>query len=364
MNLSQTVCCESIYASGGINKTPGSENSVNQSSETASASRRPSFSTPTHTPTCPRSSAPQSDKETCKPSDVPPTPSRENEVTVPEADIPVTESTPNMLADVKGEEASVLPSDDDLNPRLAITECSPTPKIKSLLPAGDSSHVTERSCSPTADKLSGHDVLEDERVPSLSKEHKPVHEESLSEVIGEEEKEAEESYEIDRPEWDLKGPLSEPSEDELINVNAAMDGECDLMLLTAEPTIVEDDPEEPEDDKPAGIVVGPAGLGGSDTFVGDSPLVKSSEASLPVWTRSEATNSSGPTLHEDQESLTWQPVRTDDDLLTEARFRTTSEGDKPLDPSKQVEGESRVLSLAFAPLICRNFADANLFHCV
>ena len=359
MNLSQTVCRESIYASGGINKAPGSENSVNQSSETASASRKPSFSTPT--PTCPRSSAPQSDKETCKLPDVPPTPPPENEVAVPEADIPVAESTPNMLADVKGEEASVLPSDDDLNPRLAITECSPTPKVKSLLPAEDSSHVTERSCSPTADKPSGHDVLKDERVPSLSKE---LHEESLSEVGGGEEKEVEENYEIDRPEGDLKGPLSEPSEDELISVNAAMDGEGDLTLLTAEPTIVEDNPEEPEEDKPAGIVVGPAGLSGSDTLVGDSPLVKPSEASLPVWTWSEATNSSGPTLHEDRESVTWQPVRTDDDPLTEATFGTTSEGDKPLDPSKQVECESRVLSPAFAPLICQNFADGNLFRCV
>ena len=134
------VCCEYIYASRVINKTLGSENSVNKPNETALAFRKPSFSMPTPTPmpTAPRSSTPpQSEKEMSKLSDVPPAPLREGEVAVPEADIPVTESTSDMLADVKGGEPSALPSDDDLTPLLAITERSPTPEDKSPLPVED-----------------------------------------------------------------------------------------------------------------------------------------------------------------------------------------------------------------------------------
>ena len=138
-NLSEMVCCEYIYTSRVINKTPGSENSVSEPNESALASRKLSFSMPTPTPTTPRSSAPpQSEKEMSKLSDTPPAPLREGEIAVPEADVPVTESTPDMLADVKGEEASTLPSDDDLTPLLAIMERSPTvPEDKSPLPAED-----------------------------------------------------------------------------------------------------------------------------------------------------------------------------------------------------------------------------------
>ena len=248
---------------------------------TVSTSHKPPTSMPV--PSAPRRAAPpRRKKETPKPSDEPPT---EEEAVVPEAQIPLPESTSNLLADVEGEKTDV-PSDVDLKP-IPTTELA---KEGSPEPAEDPTLVTERSTSPTLVKPGDHDdVPEDTRAPSPPEEDPPVtlSEEKVAEIVEEGQKEIEVRSGIDQPEQDLEEPPAEMSKDEEpANLGRPADGGSEHEVLTAEPDVTEDKPEEqPEEEedeatKRARIAARLAKSGGFNPFAGGPPARKPSSGSV------------------------------------------------------------------------------------
>ena len=328
-----------------------SKDSADQPSEAVSNANKPPSSMPI--PAVPRRAAPpRRKKETPKPSDEPPAPSHE-ETAVPEAKIPLPDSTPNLLANVEGEKTEVLP-DVDSKPVHA-TEPSPPPvKDESPELAKDSGLVTERSTSPTLVRSGDHDdIPEDARAPSTEdKPVPPMSEEKLAEVVEEGKKEIEERSGIDQPEQDLKEPLDQASNEEESTkpLGTALEGE-ESKVLAAEPDVedVEDKPEEPleeagEDEaaRRTRITARLAQSGGFNPFAGGPPVRKPSESSLPGRRTSvESSGSLKPTLHEEQEPLAQPPTRDIDSLEDETGLLSTEteEGDKPFDTLKQDEGD-------------------------
>ena len=310
-------------------------------------------------PAAPRRAAPpRRKKETPKPSEEPPAPPREEETAVPEAKIPLPDSTPNLLADAEGEKTEA-PPDADSKPAHT-TEPSPPPvKDESPEPAaGESGLVTERSTSPTLVRSGDHeDVPEEARAPSPLKEEHPVSlsEEEPAEVVDEGKKEIEELSGIDQPEQDLKEPLKrlsshgEPAEP----LETMVKEEEEPEVLTAEPDVKEgaedkpeEQPEEEEEDeatRKARITDRLAKSGGFNPFAGGPPVRKPSASSIPERRTSvETPGSLNPTLHEEQD-LPAQPLarRDAESLDDEATLPATETGeDKPFDTLKQNEGDS------------------------
>jgi len=307
-------------------------------------------------PAAPRRAAPpRRKKDTPKPSEEPPAPPQEEEETaVPEAKIPLPESTSNLLADVEREKTEALP--DIESKSVSTMEPSPPPvKDESPDSAKDSGLVTERSTSPT---LPGdHDeVPEEARIAAPQVEGQPVpplSEEELVEVVEEGKKEIEERSGIDQPEQGLEEPLNEVSSDEETTepFGTAVEKEHP-KALAAEPDIKEDAEselgEQPEEEEEAArrarISTRLAKSGGFNPFAGGPPVRKPSESSLPERRTSlESPGPFKPTLHEEQE-LPAQPLarRDADSLNDEASVLTTEtkEEDKPFDTLKSVEGDS------------------------
>jgi len=308
-------------------------------------------------PAAPRRAAPpRRRKDTPKSSEEPPAPPQEEETVVPEAKIPLPESTSNLLADVGGEKTEALP-DVDSGPVLT-TEPSPPVKDESPESVKDSGLVTERSTSPMLVKPGDHDdVPEDARVPAPLVEEQPVpplSEEKLAEVVEEGKKEIEERSGIDQPEQGLEEPLNDVSGDEETTGPSGTVVEKEHpKALTAEPDIKEDaegelgeQPEEEEEEaaRRARISARLVKSGGFNPFAGGPPVRKPSESSLPERRTSlESPGPFKPTLHEEQ-GLPVQPLarRDADSLDDEAGLLTTEtkEEDKPFDTLKSVEGDS------------------------
>jgi len=309
-------------------------------------------------PAAPRRAAPpRRKKDAPKPSEEPPAPPQEAETVVPEAKIPLPESTSNLLADVEGEKTEA-PPDIESKP-VPTTELSPPPvKDESPESAKDSGLVTERSTSPTLVKPGDHDdVPEDARVPAPLVEDQPVpplSEEKLAEVAEEGKKEIEERSGIDQPEQGLEEPLNEVSGDEEATEQFGTVVEKEHpKAFTAEPDIKEDaggglgeQPEEEEDEaaRRARISARLAKSGSFNPFAGGPPARKPSGSSLPERRTSlESPGPFKPTLHEEQELPTQPLARRDADSLgDEAGLLTTEtkEEDKPFDILKSVEGDS------------------------
>lgn len=307
-------------------------------------------------PAAPRRAAPpRRKKDIAKSSEEPPAPSREEEIDVPEAKIPLPESTSNLLADVEGEKIEVL-SDIDLKPA-PTTEPSPSVKDESPEPAKNSSLVTERSTSPTLIRAGDHDEIpEGARVPAPPVEDQPIFPlfgGKLVEVVEEGKKEIEERSGVDQPEQGLEEPLNEASNDEetIESFDIAVERQHS-KALAVEPDIKEDaegelgeQPEEEEDEtaKRARITARLAGSGGFNPFAGGPPVRKSSESSLPERrTSRESPGSFKPTLYEEQE-FPAQPLarRGVDSLNDESGLLTTeTEEYRPFDTLKLAEGDS------------------------
>jgi len=308
-------------------------------------------------PAVPRRVAPpRRKKDTAKSSDEPPAPSREEETDVPEAKIPLPESTSNLLADAEGEKIEVL-SDIDLKP-VPTTKPSPPVKDESPEPVKNPSLVTERSASPTLTKAGDFDEIPGgAHVPAPPVEVQPnfpLFGGKLAEVAEEGRKEIEERSGVDQPEQGLEEPLNEVSNDEetIESFGIAVERQHP-KALTAEPDIKEDaegefgeQPEEEEDQtaKRARIAARLAGSGGFNPFAGGPPVRKSSESSLPERrTSRESPGSFKPTLYEEQE-FPAQPLARRDvgSLNDEAGLLTTEtkEEYRPFDTLKLAEGDS------------------------
>ena len=346
--LTQKVPDRLIHPPSVFNKALGSEHSADK----PVTSHKPPTSMPV--PAAPRRAAPpRRKKETPKSSDELPAPSQE-ETVVPEANVPLPESTSNLLADVEGEKIEV-PLDVD-SEQVPTTEPSLLIKDETLELAKDSGLVTERSTSPTLVKPGDHDdVPEDARAPSVPKEDQPVPslpEEKLTELVEEGQKEIEERSGIDQPEQDLEEPLTEVSkEEEPTRPDTPVDKEDEVEVLTAEPDVAEDKPEEqPEDEEEdeairrARITARLAKSGGFNPFAGGPPVRKPSESSLPERRTSVETPAPfKPTLHEEQEPPA-QPLASSDvdspDDKTGFPAAESNEEDKLFDTLKRVEGDS------------------------
>jgi hypothetical protein len=259
---------------------------------------------------------------------------------MPEAKIPLPESTSNLLADLEAVKPEV-PSDVELKP-ISIAEPSPSPvKDESPDPAKDSGLVTERSTSPRPVELDDRDdipegaPMEDQQLPSSSEEK-----------LAEERKEIEERSGIDQPEQGLEKPFDGVSNDE----EPTMEKEEEAPEALTVGLDVEEDVEgkpkeqsEEEDDETARrarIAARLAKSGGFNPFAGGAPARKSSESSLPERRASvESSTPLKPTLDEEQEL---QPLarRDADSLGDEAGLLTTEIQDKPFDILKQTEGDS------------------------
>lgn len=310
-------------------------------------------------PAAPRRAVPPRRKrETPKPSDEPPASSQEGQTAVPEAKIPLPDSTPNLLADVEGEKTE-LPPDVDSKPAL-VTESSPPPvEEESSEQAQDSGLVTERSTSPILVRPGDHtDVPEDARAPSPVEEDQPaspLSEERLAEVVEEGKKEIEELSGIVQSEQDLKEPPRRASGDEgpAKPLEEESETEQEPGVLTAEPDVKEgaedqhgEQSEEEGEDQAvvrARIAEGLAKSGGFNPFAGGPPMRKPSESSLPERRTSvELPGALNPTLHEEQE-LPAQPLarRDTSSLEDEGGFPTTEtkDEDEPFDALKQAEGD-------------------------
>jgi len=325
----------------------GSEGLVDKSV----TSQKPPTSMPV--PAAPRRVAPpRRKKETPKVSDELPAPSQEGE-NVPEAKIPLPESTSNLLADAEGEKIEGLL---DVKPEPVSTAESSLP-IKGESPelAKDSSLVTERSTSPTLVKPGDHDdVPEDARAPSTPKEDQPaplLSEDQLGELVEEGQKEIEERSGVDQPEQDLEEPLAEISKDEEpAGFNTTADREDEAEVLPAEPGVTEDKPEEqPEGEEDevtrrARIAVRLANSGGFNPFAGGPSVRKPSESSIPERRTSvETPGQFKPTLHEEHEPPVQPLARRDADSLDDTTGSPTTEAkeeDKLFDTLKRAEGDS------------------------
>ena len=337
-----------------INEALGFKDSVDKPSEPASTSSKPPTSMPV--PTGPRRAAPpRRRKDTPKSSEEPPPPPQEEETVVPEAKIPLPESTSNLLADVEGEKTEGFP-DADSKPVLTAEPSPPLAKDESTESVKDSGLVTEKSTSPMLVKPGDHDdIPEDARVPAPPAEDQPVpplSEEKLAEVVEEGKKEIEERSGIDQPEQGLEEPLNEVSDDETTEPSGTVVGKEHPKALAAEPDIKEDAEgelgEQPEEEdeatRRARISARLVKSGGFNPFAGGPPVRKPSESSLPERRTSlESPGPFKPTLHEEQE-LPAQPLarRDADSLGDEAGLLTTvtKEEDKPFDTLKSVEGDS------------------------
>lgn len=316
-----------------------------------STTHKPPTSMPV--PSAPRRAAPpRRKKEPSKSSDEPPA---VGEVVIPGSEIPLPESTSNLLADAEGEKIGE-PSDADMKP-VPTTEFSPLAKDKSPEPTDGPSLVTERSTSPTLVRPGDHeDVPEDARAPSPP-ENQPVTslpEGKPVEIVEEGQKEIEERSGIDQPEQELEEPLAEVSKDEeFTKLGRAVDGEGEHKALTAEPDLTEDmseeqleedEDEEDEATRRSRIAARLAKSGGFNPFASDPPVRKPSAGSpLEDRTGFETPEPSKPAMHEEQE-LPAQPVAGGDiDPLhdeigspeTEAR-----EEEEPFDALKRIEGDS------------------------
>ncbi|KAF9783162.1 hypothetical protein BJ322DRAFT_139251 [Thelephora terrestris] len=301
-------------------------------------------------PAAPRRVAPpRRKKETPKVSDELPAPSQEGE-NVPEAKIPLPESTSNLLADAEGEK---IEGPLNVKPEPVSTAESSLP-IKGDSPelAKDSSLVTERSTSPTLVKPGDHDdVPEDARAPSTPKEDQPaplLSEDQLAELVEEGQKEIEERSGVDQPEQDLEEPLAEISKDEEpAGPDTTADREDEAEVLPAEPGVTEDkleeQPEGEEDEvtRRARIAVRLANSGGFNPFAGGPPVRKPSESSIPERRTSvETPGQFKPTLHEEQEPPVRPLARRDADSLDDTTGSPTTEAkeeDKLFDTLKRVE---------------------------
>ena len=307
-------------------------------------------------PAVPRRAAPpRRKKETPKSSEEPPAPSQEEEAAVSAANIPLPESTSNLLADAEAEKPEA-PSDVELKSVSTVEPPISPAKDESPEPVTDLGLVTERSTSPRPVEPGDRDDIpedapvsarmEGQQLPSLS-------EENLAEVV--EEKEIEGHSGIDQPEQDLEKPFDEVSNDEEPTkpLGAAMGGEEeDPGVLTAEPDVKGDaedkpkgQPDEDEDEaaRRARIAARLSKSGGFNPFAGGAPVRKPSESSLPERRTSvESPAPFKPTLHEEQE-LPAQPLaRRDANSLGDETgpLTTETQEDKPFDILKQTEGDS------------------------
>jgi hypothetical protein len=305
-------------------------------------------------PAAPRRAAPpRRKKETPKPSDEPPAPSQEEETAVPEAKVPLPDSTPNLLADAENGKTDVAP-DIDSKPAHS-TEHSP-PAVDNEPPelVKDSGLVTERSTSPALVRSGDHDdVPEDARAPPPKEDQfiPPLPEETVAAVVEEGNKEIEERSGLDQPEEDRKEPLRQVSSDEepTKSLEATAEDEAEPDVLTAEPNVEdtedkpEEQPEEEEATKRARITARLAKSGGFNPFGGGPPVRKASESSLPERRTSvESPSPFKPISHEERQMPTQPPARRDtESLKDEADLPTTEtkEEVKDLDALKQAEGD-------------------------
>ena len=343
---------EFINAFSIINEVLRSEDYVDKPSEAGPASNKPPTSMPV--PAVPRRAAPpRRKKETPKPSDEAVAPPQEEETVVPEAKIPLPESTSNLVADAGGDNTEV-PSDVGSKPA-PTTGPSPLPvKDESPEPAQVSSLVTERSTSPRPvrpDDYDHDDIPEDAPAPAPPKEGQAIPSlsgERLAEVVEEGKKEVEERSGIDQPEQDLEKSFNEISNDDepTKSIGMAVEKVEAPNVPVAEPDVKEDTEDELEERseedegeaaRRARISARLAKSGGFNPFAGGPPVRKPSESSLPERRTSvESPGSFKPTLHEEQE-LSVQPLarREADSVNDEA-----AEEDEPFDILKPAEGDS------------------------
>lgn len=348
MRLNEKVYRRLTHSSSEFNETLGSEDSVDRPTGTVPTPHKPPTSMPI--PAAPRRAAPpRRKKEPPKTSDELSAPSQEEEAAVPEAKIPLPESTPN-LADAEGEKTEVQ-TDVDSKQTLT-TEPSPPTNDESPEVPEDSGLIIERTTSPTLVKSGDHDVPEDAHLPSSSEEDQPVppSQGDILDLVEEGQKEIEERSGIDQPEQDLEEPLAEAPEDEgTTKHDAVTEGEDEPNVLTTEPGVAEDQPEEQLEEEEgeaarrARIADRLAKSGGFNPFAGGPPVRKPSGGSLPERRTSFETPAPFTrTLHEEQEPPAQSSARRDiDSLDDETGFPATEpeEEGKPYDTLKRVEGD-------------------------
>lgn len=304
-------------------------------------------------PAAPRRTAPpRRKKETPKPSDEPPAPSQEEETAVPEAKVPLPDSTPNLLADAEKEKTEVAP-DTDSKPAHSTEHSPPSVEDESPELVKDSGLVTERSTSPVLVRPGDRDdVPEDARAPPPKEDQSTpsLPEETVATVVEEGNKEIEERSGIDQPEGDLEEPLKQVSSDEgsTKSLEATAEDEGEPDVLTAEPNVEdtedkpEEQPEEEEATKRARITARLAKSGGFNPFGGGPPVRKASESSLPERRTSvESPSPFKPISHEERDMPTQPPARRDTESLKDEADLPTTETEEVKDfyALKQAEGD-------------------------
>ena len=295
-------------------------------------------------PSAPRRAAPpRRKKETPKPSEEP---STEEAPIVSEAQVPLPESTSNLLSDAE-EENTEVPSDADSKPVVA-PEPPLLAKEESPELAEDQGLVTERSPSPNIGKSGdSEDVPEEVDVPCPPKEGQAattLSREKLAELVEEGQKEIEERSGIDQPEQGLEEPLAEVLKDEEPSkLGETAEGEDERRALTEEQDAVEDkpkdQPEEEEDEATRRASITTRHSSGFNPFTGDPPVRKPSSGSIPDRRTSvETPEPFKPAVQEEPEPAV-QSIRDDDSFHSLPTPEATEE-DKPFDTLKRIEGDS------------------------
>ena len=229
-----------------VNKALDSKVPADKPVRSDSTSRKPSTSM--HIPVAPRRPAPPRPKKTPKISDESPT--KEGEV-LPEADIPLPESTSVLFTGAEGVQTEVPPN-VDLKPVPTMKQ-SIQAKDESLKPVENLSLVTDRSTFQTIVKSGDHDdVSGGTRAPSPPKDWPAplLSEEKLANLVKGEQGEIEERSRTEQSEQGLEEPLAEVTKtEEPPKLDATVDGEDEPNALTTEPDTAEDIPkEQPEEE--------------------------------------------------------------------------------------------------------------------